>query len=195
MKDKLIKIFIIRYNIMIQKTFEGFERGYPLIILFSLFMSYFMTHKIDFLIFGIALSISSLLNQLLKEFVFNPIMKENLFPILGKGTRPEGAQDCSNFIDPENRISSSYGMPSGHAQTATFFATYLILMIINERSSKNIKILKIITVLIITGIIMSSRVYLGCHTIQQVVVGGIIGGLLGYLFFANMDKIKGIFKI
>jgi membrane-associated phospholipid phosphatase len=195
MKDKLIKIFIIRYNIMIQKTFEGFERGYPLIILFSLFMSYFMTHKIDFLIFGIALSISSLLNQLLKEFVFNPIMKENLFPILGKGTRPEGAQDCSNFIDPENRISSSYGMPSGHAQTATFFATYFILMIINERSSKNIKILKIITVLIITGIIMSSRVYLGCHTIQQVVVGGIIGGLLGYLFFANMDKIKGIFKI
>ena len=195
MKDKLIKIFIIRYNTMIQKTFEGFERGYPLIILFSLFMSYFMTHKIDFLIFGIALSISSLLNQLLKEFVFNPIMKENLFPILGKGTRPEGAQDCSNFIDPENRISSSYGMPSGHAQTATFFATYLILMIINERSSKNIKILKIITVLIITGIIMSSRVYLGCHTIQQVVVGGIIGGLLGYLFFANMDKIKGIFKI
>jgi membrane-associated phospholipid phosphatase len=180
---------------MIQKTFEGFERGYPLIILFSLFMSYFMTHKIDFLIFGIALSISSLLNQLLKEFVFNPIMKENLFPILGKGTRPEGAQDCSNFIDPENRISSSYGMPSGHAQTATFFATYFILMIINERSSKNIKILKIITVLIITGIIMSSRVYLGCHTIQQVVVGGIIGGLLGYLFFANMDKIKGIFKI
>jgi len=47
----LIKIFIIKYNIMIQKTFEGFERGYPLIILFSLFMSYFMTHKIDFLIF------------------------------------------------------------------------------------------------------------------------------------------------
>ena len=59
---------------MIQKTLEGFERGYPLIILFSLFMSYFMTHKIDFLIFGIALGISSLLNQLLKEFVFNPII-------------------------------------------------------------------------------------------------------------------------
>ena len=180
---------------MIQKTFEGFERGYPLIILFSLFMSYFMTHKIDFLIFGIALGISSLLNQFLKEFVFNKIMKENLFPILGKGTRPKGAQDCSNFIDPDNRLSSSYGMPSGHAQTATFFATYLILMTINERSSKNIKILKIITILILTALIMSSRVYLGCHTIQQVVVGGIIGVLLGYLFFAYMDKIKGILKI
>jgi len=175
---------------MIQITFEGFERGYPLIILFSLFMSYFMTHKIDFLIFGIALGLSSLINEFLKEFVFKPIMDKNEFPILGKGTRPEGARDCSNFIDPDNRLSSSYGMPSGHAQTATFFATYLILMIINERSSKNIKTLKIITVLIITGIIMSSRIYLGCHTIQQVTVGGIIGGLLGYLFFANIDTIK-----
>ena len=175
---------------MIRKTFEGFERGYPLIILFSLFMSYFMTHKIDFLIFGIALGLSSLINQFLKEFVFKPIMDKNEIPILGKGTRPEGARDCSNFIDPDNRLSSSYGMPSGHAQTSTFFATYLILMIINERSSKNIKTLKIITVVILTALIMSSRIYFGCHTIQQVSVGGIIGGLLGYLFFANIDTIK-----
>jgi len=175
---------------MIKKTFEGFEKGYPLIILFSLFLSYFMTHKIDFLIFGIALGLSSLINQFLKEFVFKPIMNKNDFPILGKGTRPEGAMDCGNFVDPDNRLSSSYGMPSGHAQTSAFFATYFILMIINERSSKKIKTLKIITVLIITSLVMSSRVYFGCHTIQQVSVGGIIGGILGYLFFANIDTIK-----
>jgi membrane-associated phospholipid phosphatase len=180
---------------MIQKTLEGFERGYPLIILFSLFMSYFMTHKIDFMIFGIALGVSSLLNQFLKEFVFKPIMDKDEFPILGKGIRPDGARDCSNFIDPDNRLSSSYGMPSGHAQTSAFFAVFLILMIINERSSKNIKVLKIITILILTALIMSSRIYFGCHTIQQVTVGGIIGGLLGYLFFAYMDKIKSILKI
>ena len=180
---------------MIQKTLEGFERGYPLIILFSLFMSYFMTHKIDFMIFGIALGVSSLLNQFLKEFVFKPIMNKDEFPILGKGIRPDGARDCSNFIDPDNRLSSSYGMPSGHAQTSAFFAVYLIIMIINERSSNNIKILKIITIMIITVLIISSRIYFGCHTVQQVTVGGIIGCILGYLFFAYMDKIKGIFKI
>ena len=178
---------------MIQKTFEGFERGYPLIILFSLFMSYFMTHKIDFLIFAVVLGLSSLLNQILKEYVFKPIMDKDEFPILGKGSRPDGARDCSNFIDPENRLSSSYGMPSGHAQTATFFATYLILMIFNERSSNTIKGIKITTVLIITVIIMSSRVYLGCHTTPQVVVGGIIGFILGYLFFVNIHRIRKLF--
>jgi membrane-associated phospholipid phosphatase len=180
---------------MIQKTFEGFERGYPLIILFSLFLSYFMTHKIDFLLFGIALGLSSLINQFLKEFVFKKIMDKDEFPILGKGTRPKGAKDCSDFIDPDNRLSSSYGMPSGHSQTSAFFAIVFILMIINERSSKSIKTLKTIIILVVTLLIMGSRIHFGCHTIQQVTVGGIIGLLLGYLYFMNLSKIKSLLKV
>lgn len=180
---------------MLRKTFEGFERGYPLIILFGLFLAYFMTHKIDFLIFSIILGFSSLLNQLLKEYIFKPIMDKDEFPILGKGERPEGAKDCSDFIDPDNRISSSYGMPSGHAQTSALFCVFMILMIINERYSDKLKFVKCLVILALTITIMTSRVYFGCHTKQQVIVGGIIGFVLGLLGFFNLRSIKSYFKL
>ena len=180
---------------MIQTTLEGFERGYPLIILFSLLLSYFMTHKIDFLLFAIVMGLSSLLNQVLKEYIFKPIMDEDEFPVLGKGTRPKGAKDCSDFIDPDNRISSSYGMPSGHAQTSALFGTFMILMIINERYSNKLKIMKCLFVFALTLAIMMSRVHFGCHTIQQVTVGGILGSIIGIIFFFNLRGIKTHLKL
>jgi len=180
---------------MIRTTIEGFERGYPLIILFSLFLSYFMTHKVDFVIFAVILGLSSLLNQVLKEYVFKAIMDKDEFPILGKGTRPEGAKDCSDFIDPDNRISSSYGMPSGHAQTSALFGTFMILMIINERYSDKLKIVKCLVILALTFGIMISRVHFKCHTFQQVTVGGIIGSMIGLGAFFNMRNIKSYLKL
>jgi len=180
---------------MILATIEGFERGYPLIILFSLFLSYFMTHKEDFLIFAVILGLSSLLNQILKEYVFKRIMKEDEFPFLGKGTRPKGAKDCSDFIDPDNRVSSSYGMPSGHAQTSALFGTFMILMIINERYSNKLKIVKSLVILALTLAIMISRVHFNCHTFQQVSVGGIIGVIVGFITFFNMRSIKSHLKL
>lgn len=180
---------------MLRKTFEGFERGYPLIILFSLFLAYFMTHKIDFLIFSIILAFSSLLNQLLKEYIFKPIMNKDEFPILGKGERPAGAKDCSDFIDPDNRVSSSYGMPSGHAQTSALFCVFMILMIINERYSDKLKFVKCLVVLLITIAIMTSRVYFGCHTKQQVIIGGIIGSIIALISFFNLRIIKSHLKL
>lgn len=180
---------------MLKTTFEGFERGYPLIILFSLCLSYFMTHKIDFLIFAVVLGLSSLLNDVLKLYVFKPIMDKNEFPILGKGERPEGAKDCSDFIDPDNRESSTYGMPSGHAQTSALFGTFMILMIINERYSDKLKVLKCLIILAITLAIMISRVHFGCHTSQQVIVGGFFGFIIAVFSFFNLRSIKSYFKL
>ena len=48
---------------------------------------------------------------------------------------------------------------------------------------------------IISGLIMFSRVNLGCHTPQQVIVGGLLGTILGYLYYLNLNKIKSLFKI
>ena len=180
---------------MIKTTFEGFERGYPLIILFSLLLSYFMTHKIDFFIFAVLMGLSSVFNLFLKEFIFKPIMKNKEFSILGKGERPQGAKDCSDFIDPDNRLSSSYGMPSGHAQTSALFCTFMILMIINERYSDKLKMVKCLVILLLTIAIMVSRIHFGCHTPQQVIVGGLIGTILGFIFFFNMKKIKSLLKL
>ena len=91
----------------ILSTFQGFERAYPLIIIFSLLMGYFITHNPDYLLFSFALEITSVINQILKDYIFKKIMGSEEVPILGKGTRPEGASDCGEFIDTENRKSSS----------------------------------------------------------------------------------------
>lgn len=180
---------------IILSTFQGFERAYPLIIIFSLLMGYFITHDPSYLLLASALELSSIMNQGLKDFVFKKIMGTNEFPLIGKGTRPEGATDCGEFIDIDNRKSSSYGMPSGHSSFSAFFGIVMIMMILDGKYSNNIKIIKVIIVLIISGIIIFSRVNLGCHTFQQVLVGGMIGSSLGYLYYSNLGKIKSLFKI
>lgn len=158
-------------------------------------MVYFITHDSNYLLFTFALGLSSLMNQIFKDFVFKKIMGSNELPILGKGTRPEGATDCGDFIDVYNRNSLSYGMPSGHSNFSAFFGLVIILMILDSNYSPNLKKIKIIIVLIISGIIMFSRINLGCHTYQQVIMGGLIGSILGYVYFLNLDKIKLLFKI
>ncbi len=67
-------------------------------------------------------------------------------------------------------------------------------MILDSKYSKNIKSLKIIIILIISSIILFSRINLGCHTYQQVLVGGIIGGITGYIYISKIDVIKKMIK-
>ena len=42
---------------------------------------------------------------------------------------------------------------------------------------------------------MYSRIYFKCHTVQQVIAGGLIGGVLGALYYENKDKIKKLLKM
>ena len=48
---------------IILSTFQGFERAYPLIIVFSLLMGYFIEHDSNYLLFAIVLGLSSFINQ------------------------------------------------------------------------------------------------------------------------------------
>jgi membrane-associated phospholipid phosphatase len=42
---------------------------------------------------------------------------------------------------------------------------------------------------------MYSRVILKCHTVQQVIAGGLIGSSLGAVYFKNKDKIKKLINL
>lgn len=144
-------------------------------------------------IFGLT---NGILNFVFKkgfEFLYNKLKAKSL-PILGRGQRPVGFKNCSDVPSCETIPSAfAFGMPSGHAQNAwfvfIFVALYLNDLIEKKKKttdSSNKKLyynlwlaFAIIFGVIISGYITYSRVAVGCHTIQQVTVGGILGLLFG----------------
>lgn len=120
--------------------------------------------------------------------------------------RPPGAIDTGIFPTHYPEESKTMGMPSGHAQTITFAATILMKHLFNRTfddsgtneilghlpgvDSKSISISYIL--LVTLGVLVSRTKYggilsvsvkgeepKGCHTVLQVVIGGIIGTLIG----------------
>ena len=151
------------------------------------------------------------INLVFKELIFKPIYKlthKETLPVLGLGKRPAGAKDCS--LSGTNELSQSFGMPSGHSQIAWTMGTYLICRLINrfadnlnknEASSTATIILDNIWIFISILVILAAMIYIsysrvyieGCHTIQQVSVGGVVGALLGFLaFYFEADIRRGL---
>ncbi len=149
-------------------------------------------------------------NWIMKNVIIKPLYKllnTTSISILGKGTRPLHATSCTFTLD--NNLSTSFGMPSGHSQTAWVIASYIICKIINnfynnEKNNTTITILSYIwlilsciIVLCVATYISYSRVYIeGCHTIQQVIVGGLIGVGFGFIiYYFENDAVKLLSKI
>ena len=138
------------------------------------------------------IGISNILLKYISKSIYSLFNIETI-PLLGIGKRPENAINCGTYLD--GVPSTTYGMPSGHSQFAWAVAIYFILKIIKKSYNKTqhtpIKIFGymwlILSCIIILGIatyISYSRVYIeGCHTIQQVIIGGIIGCVMGFLVF------------
>ena len=153
-------------------------RAYPrLILLFALIT------KDPFLFVGIL--IEEQINHFLKYIVVRPLLGDKKYPIMGSGARPKGARNCGVWADNKNVQPKSYGMPSGHSAAALFFSTYKILELMNNKSNNTA--LYFIYVLLAL-VIPYSRLYFKCHTIQQAIVGGIIGSILGYYWFKNKSN-------
>ena len=131
----------------------------------------------------------------MKHIVFKNLMGTKKYPIIGTGKRPKGAKDCGLFLTKKDKIPHSYGMPSGHSQTALFFSVYAIHEILNSSMNQLTKMTGIILLISIGLGIMYSRIYLKCHTIQQVIIGGLLGSVLGTLYYNNKDFIKQQFNL
>lgn len=168
----------------------GTARAYPLITILSSFIGFFLTNNDNLLFLGIVLIINDKFNGILKNYLFKPILGNTNHIILGLGKRPNGAKNCGYFTNCNAKPSTTYGMPSGHSQSTLFFSTYVILNLLNNDFNNNIKIFGTLLFILISIGIMYSRVYLNCHTIQQVIIGGIIGIILGYFYYINEVKIK-----
>tara|TARA_B100000902_G_C27288317_1_gene905669 strand:- start:572 stop:1138 length:567 start_codon:yes stop_codon:yes gene_type:complete len=173
----------------------GFARAYPSVLLFSCFTAYFLTNNINILMLGFALLVDTSINAILKYGVFRPLFGDTKILFFGSGKRPVGAKNCDLFVENNAKRAKSYGMPSGHSQASFFFLTYLLMHLQNSDMNIHEKIFGGGLYTLITLGIVYSRIYLKCHTIQQVTVGSLIGLALGYLYYQNQDKIKNFANI
>ena len=134
--------------------------------------------------FGVYAYSADILNHFSKKFFKNVVYnnRENI-PLLGKGKRPNGAKYCGIFIDDNNLegLATSFGMPSGHSHFAAILGVFWTMYIRNNSEDDLYQKLIIILILFISLSIMISRYTMGCHTPQQIIVGGLIGSIFGYI--------------
>jgi membrane-associated phospholipid phosphatase len=160
-----------------------FFRGFGFFILILSLLGGFLLSKWNLILLGLFIIVENIINIIFKN-IFRVIMGNNKFPIIGKGTRPVNAISCG-FFTPRTKIDKlikSFGMPSGHSQTFSFIATLIGIHLYNLPNKTN-NIYKYITLIVLTMIAMLMRVYIEkCHTIQQTIIGALIGVILAFLF-------------
>jgi len=182
---------MILENILHHRKVLRIPREYPTLLFIISITIIFFGNKNEGIILFLAFLTSEVLNKIFKTLCRN-IMKNKKFPILGQGTRPPVAvfelpQDGKMY----KTSISSYGMPSGHSQLAGLFSSYIILRTYNNNvlSLPN-KLFIYGLMLFIAFYVMYSRVKEYWHTIQQTIVGALIGVGLGYFTYKVYEKYK-----
>lgn len=109
-------------------------------------------------------------------YIGNEVLNRVLKPIL-QDPRPVP-------ISPTDK----YGMPSGHSQLAAYSLVFITLVLREKHYGW------ILLFVFLTVATMAQRVITQVHSLEQVIVGGLLGGVIGYIFhglFKNIGK-KGI---
>ncbi len=150
----------------------------------------------------LVIAFNSYLNYYFKNNISRPLFSlfNDFIPILGQGSRPDGAVDCGYFTTCPNKPSSSFGFPSGHSQFSGLYSGFMIRDILFDENNISLpldadKKISIFVHIIYIFIMMYSRIYIqGCHTIGQAIFGALIGLVIGFysnILFKNfLKKIK-----
>lgn len=99
------------------------------------------------------------------------------------------------FIPPNvcaAHLGTGYGMPSSHSQFMAFFSVQVILYThYNVRlDHPSIKWLLYLPTVALAMLVMYSRIHLGYHTLEQVLVGSGIGTIYAGFWFALTENIR-----
>jgi membrane-associated phospholipid phosphatase len=162
---------------MLEACYYFVGRFAPILLFFS---SLFLLWNKQNLLFyyNVGIFINTLFNLCLKGLIQQPRPTEDpkLFNLALKYGKHHIFKDYIPF--------NIFGMPSGHAQSSIFSTIFIYL------SLGNINIL--LFYLFISFITMSQRLVYKRHTLFQIIVGAIVGGLVGYCaFYLAEQKIKG----
>lgn len=164
---------------------DVYLRGFPVInpVIF-LFIGLLQKNKFFIKYFVFSLVVDFLGVKPLKwmsEKIYNLLSVEYI-PVLGLGRRPIGAVSCGIVNDGKPCIS--FGMPSGHAMISGFTFMYFYLYINQHFTSAKNKILLKLLLFIVSISVCISRILFGCHTVQQVIIGALIGLVFGYKLYS-----------
>lgn len=174
----------------ITSNIKGILRSYPLMFtIIAIILS--LVYKLNSLVFLIILiSITSIVNKLVSKPLLFKLL--DILDLKHIALRPSGCVNSSNFInelDP-TKLSTTYGMPSGHSVESMLISVFLVMYILKYHTNTKKRSLLIGFIILIGCGVCYSRVLLGCHTIPQIIIGGIIGSLCGYYGFKLWDKLN-----
>lgn len=133
--------------------------GYEKFILFFLPLGYWAWSKPVFMRLFVLVAITALLNAYLKDLWQDP--------------RPDLA------LRMDHEVGDSFGMPSGHAQIAVVLWLWLAYEVRRPW-------FWLLSTVVVAGIIFS-RLYLGAHDVEDVLVGASLGGVTLLLFAQVKD--------
>ena len=94
--------------------------------------------------------------------------------------------------------TQSFGMPSGHSQmvalTATFWTLYQVGHLKQETDSdkRTLLILSMVVMWLLALGVMYQRKQSHCHNLEQIVIGGFLGVLFGFLAYLVATNIPGV---
>ena len=176
--------FLVRENlfsisipiiIFLQRNFYYF---YPI----ELFFSLFGMEKGIFLILIISYNISNILIPLiLLSISLISIYIGGILKIFYQNERPF-------FINSEIKVlncEGGFGNPSNHSLLSTFFYLSLYEIYVNKNekiNEKNKNLIYFLTIIFIFSIVFS-RMFLGVHTLNQILFGSLIGFFLYFFMF------------
>lgn len=155
--------------------------GPIILLLTSIFLLRNKNTFLVYYIFGYIINI--IINMLLKYIIKNPRPDEDLS--IFNASKTHGVR---NMFD-------KYGMPSGHIQNLLYSIVFIYYTILYKTSSSSSNFYIISCYILITLNTCYQRVKYKNHTILQVIIGGICGSIIGYLFYyMSSKKITGILK-
>lgn len=127
-------------------------------------------------------------NENLLKYIKGFIVSEILNKILKfsfKIPRPNKAENCS-IIDKTPFLYKSYGMPSGHSQSAWYTCIFVTLYIwYNTNYNLYIKLTYILIFCAINMFVSYSRILNNCHSFSQIMLGGLLGANIAYCVYHN----------
>ena len=165
---------------ILSTIFDRFGQYGPIILI--IYSCYLLWDKSNlFFYYVVGIFINAILNLIIKGIIQEPRPSEDLktFELSLKNGR--------RFLFKDGIPHDIFGMPSGHTQSSLFSTVFVFL------SLKKLNILGIY--LVISLIIMAQRVAFNHHTIPQVIVGSIVGGLFGFvMFYMAQNKLMGVIR-